>query len=142
MSDKKNEYGDIIKLRYPFDLGRPRMSRENRAAQFSSFAVLTGYQAQVDEAARATEERVVPDEETERDLNEKMRILRENLSEHPQITVTYFVPDEKKQGGAYVTRSVRIKKIDEFGRMLVTEENTPLPFDDIIKMEGKLFGGN
>ena len=86
----------------------------DRAAQFSPFAALTGYDDAIHETARLTNDKVDLSEEEKETLDRKQQILLERLGEHPALTVTYFIPDAKKSGGAYVTKSGSFKKIDGF----------------------------
>ena len=102
MSD---EYRDIINLPHHVSSKRPQMSMLDRAAQFSPFAALTGYDDAIHETARLTNDKVDLSEEEKETLDRKQQILLERLGEHPALTVTYFIPDAKKSGGAYVTKS-------------------------------------
>ena len=93
-------YDDIIDLPHHVSETHPPMSRADRAAQFSPFAALTGYDAAVRETARMTERRIELDEGVKAELNARLNCILEHLSEHPQVSITYFMPDEKKSGGA------------------------------------------
>ena len=107
------DYEDIIHLPHHVSETHPRMSRLNRAAQFSPFAALTGYGAAIQEAGRLTDRKIQLDEDSQAVLDRKLAILREQLSKHPEVAVTYFQPDGKKDGGAYASFSGQVKKIQE-----------------------------
>ena len=117
MSD---EYRDIINLPHHVSSKRPQMSMLDRAAQFSPFAALTGYDDAIHETARLTNDKVNLSEEEKETLDRKQQILLERLGEHPALTVTYFIPDAKKSGGAYVTKSGSLKKIDGLERWMMS----------------------
>ena len=136
MSD---QYDDIINLPHHVSKTRPQMSMLDRAAQFSPFAALTGHDAAIKETGRLTDEKVDLGEEEKEVLDRKQLFLMEKLSERPALTVTYFVPDEKKAGGAYVTRSGNLKKIDAFERWMQLIDGTKIPLDDILEIESELF---
>ena len=95
-----NNYNDIINLSRPVSK-RPKMSLEQRSAQFAPFAALTGYDGQVKETARLTNKKTEIDEEQKLELNFKMQLIQSKIKEQPQIEITYFVPDERKEGGKY-----------------------------------------
>ena len=113
-STSNQQYNDIIDLPHHISTTRPRMSMLDRAAQFSPFAALTGYDAAIKETGRLTGQRIELTEECRAVLDRKQQVLLENLAEHPEVSVTYFVPDERKSGGAYVTVAGRVKKVDEY----------------------------
>jgi len=133
-------YGDIIHLPHHVSTKHPHMSVTDRAAQFSPFAALTGYDAAIKETARLTDERVEMDEYMKDVLSDKLRIILERIKEHPQIAITYFQPDEKKNGGSYVTTTGTVKKIDEYERIVVMTGDTEIPIDEISSIEGHIFG--
>ncbi len=139
MSDT-SRYEDIIGLPHHVSRTHPHMAPLDRAAQFSPFAALTGHEAAIAETARLTEERVELDEDRKIVLDEKLQILRAHLTERPEIAITYFKPDEKKEGGAYLTAWGSIKKIDEYAGCLVMEDGTILPIADLFAIEGEIFG--
>ena len=128
-------YSDILHLKHPEPQGRARMSRSSRAAQFAPFAALTGYDAVIEESARYTKERRELSEESMAELNEKLLCLAERIHEQPEILLTYFKPDSKKQGGAYIECRGRLKKIDSHERCLVLTDKRSIPIDDIYKIE-------
>lgn len=134
-----HRYDDIINLPHHASAVHPRMSMIDRAAQFSPFAALTGYEAAVKETARLTQERVELDESRKSVLNEKLQMVQELLDERPEVTITYYVPDERKAGGAYVSVTGQIKKIDEYERVVVLMNNTVIPIDQIYGIESEYF---
>ena len=115
---QEKSYDDIIDLPHHTSKKRPRMSPEARAAQFSPFAALTGYDQAVRETARLTEPQTELTEDEKARINEVLRMLIECEEEASELKIVYFVEDEKKTGGAYVTRSGRFKRIDEFEKKL------------------------
>ncbi len=140
--------GDNPKYEKEYDLPYPeaaeypykRMSMAERAAQFSAFKALTGYGDAVEEAARRTDSRIGLDDRAAGLLNMKMQILREHIGEEPEITVVCFVPDGKKAGGKYDAVSGRVKRIDGYKRILRFSDDRVVPLDDILTMEGEVFG--
>ena len=136
MSD---EYKDIINLPHHVSSKRLQMPMLDRAAQFSPFASLTGYDDAIHETGRLTDEKIDLSEEDKKTLDRKQQILSEKLSDHPALTITYFVPDAKKSGGAYVTKDGNLKKIDEFERWMMLTDGTKIPLDDVSDIESELF---
>ena len=134
-----NQYDDIINLPHHVSATRPQMSMLNRAAQFSPFAALTGYDAAIKETGRLTDEKIIMDEEALNMLNMKFQILIDNLFDEPEVTITYFKPDERKSGGAYIELIGIVKKFDEFERQIMMQDGTKIPMDDILNIESELF---
>lgn len=134
------KYDDIIHLTRPVSATHPRMAAIDRAAQFSPFAALTGYESAIKETARLTDERIELDEATKIALSDRLQIITERVEEHPEITITYFQPDAKKNGGAYITAVGTVKKIDEYERIVVMTDGTVIPIDEIISIDGLIFG--
>ena len=132
---KPGAYNDIIDLPHHVSDTRPQMSRLDRAAQFAPFAALTGYGAAIKEKARLTDERVELGEYELMELNAGIHMLMERIDEYPQVEITYFKPDERKDGGAYLTVKSRAKRLNEYERFLLLEDGTEIPFDDIYKIE-------
>lgn len=125
-------YGDIIQMPYPTSTKHPRMSIANRAAQFSPFAALSGHSAALAETARLTDQEIELTEDLKAVLDQKQRILSEHVKEHPQVTVTWFQPDEKKDGGQYITTTGYLKRIDEFEKVLHLTDGTKIPLAHVI----------
>lgn len=135
MKKKENDrYEDIINLPHHVSQTHSQMSRMNRAAQFSPFAALTGYDAAIKETARVTDLKVELDEYELARLSEKIRIISEHLSENPQITVTYFQADKRKAGGKYMTRNGQIKKVNRNEQYLVFTDGMKILFSDILEI--------
>lgn len=132
-------YDDIIDLPHHVSETHPPMSRADRAAQFSPFAALTGYDAAVRETARVTERRIELDEGVKAELNARLNCILEHLPEHPQVSITYFVPDEKKSGGAYCTVTGAVRKLDSFAKTLTLVDGTVVPMEEMVHVEGNLF---
>lgn len=138
----RHNYDDIISLPHPVSKRHPQMSLLNRAAQFSPFAALTGHDAAIRESARLTDTLMELDEDLKEQLDEKLRLLRENLSQKPEIEATYFQPDERKNGGAYVTVRGQVKKIDEYGHRILFTDGTSFPLEHLFSLDGELFPSN
>ena len=139
MSESSSRYQDIIGLDHPVSKRHARMSMEGRAAQFAPFAALTGFEDSISESIRLTVAKEPLSESALNRLNAQMGILLEHLKEEPEVSLTYFVPDEYKQGGAYVRYKGKIKKIDTAGRMLYFSDQTVISFDDLETMDSELF---
>ena len=130
--ENTHKYDDIISLPHHTSTVRQPMSRLSRAAQFAPFAALTGFDDCTDEAARLTSEKPELTETMQNELNEKLRIITERIDERPEITVTYFVPDELKEGGAITLFSGSVRRIDEVERKMIFADRTELWLDNII----------
>ena len=129
------KYADIIDLPRPESGRHPKMSLHDRAAQFSPFAALTGHSAAIDETARLTDRKLSLSEERQAELNRMWQYLTERVKERPRLKITYFVKDEKKAGGLYMTISDRLKKLDPYKGILVMEEGISICYSDIYEME-------
>ena len=125
-------YDDIINLPHPNSAKHPRMSMTDRAAQFSPFAALTGHGAAIEETARLTDRRIELTEEEKTVLDETLRLLLETGGEG---MITYFLPDERKDGGAYVAKLGTIKKIDPLEGRVILTDRTAIPIKDILEIE-------
>lgn len=132
-------YDDIINLPHHVSKTRPHMTSSDRAAQFSPFAALTGYDAAIKETARLTDERIELDEYAKDALRDRLQIIADRTKEHPEIVITYFQPDTKKNGGAYVTAIGMAKRIDEFERVVLMSNGTVIPINEIISIDGQIF---
>ena len=122
-------YEDIMDLPYP---RKPRrMSNYARGAQFAPFAALTGFGAAIAETARLTDGKIELDENEKLLLNEKLREIEEQIGDRPEITVTYFRPDLRKEGGAYVRKRGRVKKLDPCCRAVVFADGSAISIEDI-----------
>lgn len=141
MTDARKEYGDIINRPHHVSKKRSQMSKSNRAAQFSPFAALTGYDDLVRESARVTSKRVELSENDLADINARLHLVQENISMQPQVTVIYFEEDQLKSGGAYVEYAGAVAKIKPLEQCLVMEGGLEIAFGDIISIAGGLFKG-
>ena len=139
MEESRKKYADIIDLPHHQSDTRPKMSNYDRAAQFSPFAALTGHADSIKETARLTDEYNEPSEEMKAIMNEKILFLMEQLENQPEITITFFKPDEKKQGGAYITITGVVKKIKTYERQIQMITGDLIPIDMIFGIDGKIF---
>lgn len=128
-------YDDIIHLPHHVSAIHPHMAAIDRAAQFSPFAALTGYDAAIKETARLTDKRMELDESMKDALSNNLQMIADRLKEHPEIAITYFQPDAKKNGGAYVTVINTVKKIDVYERIVVMTDGIVIPVDEIISID-------
>lgn len=134
-----HQYDDIINLPHHVSQTRPRMSMTDRAAQFSPFAALASFDAAIREMGRLTEQRIELTEDSREELDRRQQPLVEHLSEHPEVSVTYFVSDERKSGGAYVMVSDGVKKIDRYQRLLVLNDDLWIPLNEIIVLDSEIY---
>lgn len=134
-----SRYDDILGLPHHVSPTRPRMDREARAAQFAPFAALTGFGAVITETARTTETRIELDEGGHEILDERLRTLAAHMDERPVIAATYFVPDGKKAGGAYVTAQGAAKRLELHERRLIMADGTAIPLDELYALSGEIF---
>ena len=133
------KYNEIMRLPHHVSKTRPQMPMSDRAAQFAPFAALTGYDAAIKETGRLTDERIELDVEALSALDMKYQLLMEALDEAPEVTITYFQPDERKAGGKYVSAVGAVKKIDDFERRITMRDGTRIPTDDVLSIDGELF---
>ena len=134
-------YADLLDLPVHKSAKHPPMTLLARAAQFSPFAALTGYEDAVEETARLTDTRLELSEDMKTILNEKMQMILDNAENEPIVTITYFVPDKKKSGGAYVDVTGIVKEIDEYERCIVMTDKKKIPIEQIREINGELFSG-
>lgn len=130
-----SKYEDIINLPHHVSEKRAPMSMIDRGAQFSPFAALTGYDAAIQETARLTDRRIELSDGQKEQLNEKLQLILENLRGQPEVTVTYFCPDGRKGGGAYVTAAGIVSKIDGYRKLLIMKDGTVISFEDIYEIQ-------
>ncbi len=128
-------YDDIIHLPHPVSSRHPQMPMSSRAAQFMPFRPLTGYGDAILETARLTEQQIDLDENEKALLDAKLQMLADEIENHPRITVTYFRPDDKKAGGAYVTVTGEIKRIDGTDDTLVFMSGEKVRVADILRIQ-------
>lgn len=139
MLKNTNKYDDIISLPHHVSKKRAPMPQRDRAAQFSPFAALTGYDAEINEAARLTDGRLNLSEDAKARLDERLQVLADKIDEKPAVKITYFVADKKKDGGAYLTFSGSVRRIDEYEPSVIFTDGTKIPFKDIAAVEGEIF---
>lgn len=139
MMKYNRQYDDIINLPHHVSKKHPQMSLYMRSAQFAPFAALTGYEDAIKETAREVQERIEIDEELRSILDSKLQIIIENLKFNPEISITYFVPDLKKDGGEYVTVSGIVKKIDMYNQLIYLVNNIQISTNEIIDISGNIF---
>lgn len=132
-------YDDIIHLPHHVSSTRPHITAFDRAAQFSPFAALTGHGGAIKETARLTDERIDLDEDMKCTLSDRLQILSDRMNEHPEVSITYFQPDPKKNGGTYIAIAGTVKKIDEFKRIVIMSNSTIISINDIISIDGQIF---
>ena len=135
------KYDDILHLPHPTSVKHPRMPVSERAAIFSPFAALSGHAGAIAETARLTDQRMELDEDTRAELDRRQSVLLEHIAEQPEVTVTWFQPDERKDGGAYVTVTGRLKRIDPVKRMLFLLDGPKIPLDDVAGIGSDYFQG-
>ena len=132
-------YDDILHLPRPVSQRHAPMSMVDRAAQFSPFAALTGHDAAIAETARLTDRLFTREDAGKAELNEKLNLLARHLGDPPTVKLTYFLPDQRKEGGAYLTVFTPIKKVDANQGVLVLPDYTTIPFAHILDMESDIF---
>ena len=133
------KYDDMLRLPHHVSASRKPMAMTARAAQFAPFAALSGYDAEVQEAGRLTDRPIEPDEYEKEALNARLRLLARHFREEWVVSLVFFQPDERKAGGAYVTRTGTVKKLYETERLLTLTDGTVIPLDDLIALEGEEF---
>ena len=135
------KYDDILHLPHPTSKKHPRMPISDRADIFSPFAALTGHAAAIQETARLTDQKIELDEDTKAELDRRQAILLEHIAEQPEVTITWFCPDEKKSGGAYVVTVGRLKRVDETAGTLRLADGMTIALDEIVDLQSDLFQG-
>ena len=110
------------------------MSIHDRAAQFSAFAALTGHKAAIQETERLVDKKIELDENEIQLLNEKLSMVYESLDQHPEVEVTYFIKDSRKDGGKYVTMEGCVKKMDLYHQLLIFDDGTKVPVEDVVEI--------
>ena len=139
MENISHKYDDIINLPHHVSKKHPQMSLHDRAAQFSPFAALTGHNAAINETARLTDEKQILSEDVIAKLNEQLNLIKENIGTNQTVTITYFVPDDKKSGGAYISHTGVVKKIDEYNHTVILTDKTVIPIEQISEMQSDIF---
>ena len=128
------KYEKIVEMPHKQSITKKHMSLHDRAAQFAPFAALTGYESSILEKSRLTVNRIEIDEYEIERLNHKLQIMKEQLG-NMKVAITYFVPDARKSGGAYVTKSGFVRQINEYTKTVIMTDKTTIPIDEIINIE-------
>lgn len=137
-----DNYDDIIHLPRHVSKRHPQMSLYNRAAQFAPFAALTGYGAAIAETARQTSPKIEMMEDDRQLMDRKLSILSSHLEEEPTISITFFQPDGRKEGGHYLTTTGIVKTIRTNERVIIMKDRKKISIDAIVGLEGELFSPN
>ena len=136
-----NHYADIINLPHHVSTVHPQMTMAQRAAQFSPFAALVGYEDVIDETARQTDSKRELDETEKAELDRKLCVIESHLAEKPVVEIEFFVPDKTKAGGEYVFKSGMVVKILQAQKKLALSDGTEIHIEDIADISGELFAG-
>ena len=132
-------YEDIVDLPHHVSRKHPQPTVADRAARFAPFAAITGYEEMVLEEARVTDERIEMDESSKAALNEKLNMILEFIDEQPEVSITYFEPDKRKAGGAYITVTGTVKRIDEYEHLVIMTDGKKINIDEIYNLQSELF---
>ena len=136
---EKFPYEDIVNLPPHISKKHPQPSMMDRAARFAPFAAITGYEEMVLEEARITDDRIELDENSKAALNEKLNMILEFIDEQPEVSITCFEPDKRKAGGAYITVTGTVKRIDEHEHLVIMTDGKKINIDDIYNLRSELF---
>lgn len=139
MADGRTVYGDIIDRAHHVSGKRPQMMWGKRAAQFSPFAALVGYDDLIAESGRLTEARRELAEDKIAELNAKMCVLKQHVDEHPRVTIRYFMEDIKKLGGSYVEIDGEINQINEYEKSILLMSGTEIFIEDVFDIACDIF---
>lgn len=135
----KFQYDDILNMPYPNpEIEKDFLDKILRSAQFAPFAALTGHDEAIEETARLTDSKVELDEYQKAELNDKLQFLN-NSDTDEEVSITYFVPDKKKSGGAYIAKRGIVLKVREYEKDIVMDDGSEIPIDDIFAIEGNQF---
>lgn len=135
----EHKYDKIISLPHHQSKKRKHMSMTERATQFGAFRALTGYEDEIAETARCTDVKIELDEYAKAEINAKLQYINDHIDDGQEITVTYFVPDERKSGGAYVAKTGVVSKLREYEKQLIFADGTEILVNEIFSIEGKQF---
>ena len=133
-----SKYDDIIDLPRPASK-HPKLGDDSRAAQFSPFAALVGYDEQVKETARLTDRRIDIDDGLREILNNKLNYIVDKIHDNPLVSITYFVEDKKKDGGKYKTKESTIKRIDVVNQEVIFTDKIKIYMKDILSISSDIF---
>ena len=135
----KFEYDDILNMPYPNpEIEKDFPDKILRSAQFAPFAALTGHDEAIEETARLTDSKVELDEYQKAELNDKIQLIN-NSDADEEVSITYFVPDKKKSGGAYISKRGIVLKVREYEKDIIMDDGTEIPIDDVFAIEGNQF---
>lgn len=134
-----DKYKNIINLPHHVSNTYKRMSIESRAAQFSAFRALSGYEEEIKETSRQTNKKIELDEGLKSIINKKLQFINENLNLKKETKFTYFIYDEKKTGGKYIDIIGIVKKIDINNKIVILTDNKKIPIEEIIDIKGSIF---
>lgn len=134
LSKTSSKYDSIIHLPHHVSKTHPPMPISDRAAQFSPFAALTGHDAAIRETARLTTQRMELEEDEQYSINETLQNIVRNQKDRPEISLVYYLPDAKKEGGAYLECIGTVKKVDLYHRVVLMEDSRSIKIDDIIQI--------
>lgn len=137
--DNEKKYSDIFNMKRPTSYQYPKITDEERAAQFSSFAALVGYDDEIDETARITDSQRELSEDQKQELDEKLHFLNTCAAASPPVRITYFVTDGKKAGGSYICATGRFSRLDEYDGCVIINEKTKISIGSIYEIESPLF---
>ena len=137
MSEKDpHRYDDMLDMPHPISKRHLPMSSLNRAAIFSPFAALTGFDAKIQDAQRRRCNRILLSEDEKAPINDVLNELRKG----DLVEVTYFLPDPGTDGaggfaeGEYLTVTGVVTKLEPaFHSFRVSMDDTwvDLVFEDI-----------
>ena len=133
------KYSDIIDMPRPVSPYRKKMTARERAAQFSPFAALVGYDDEIVEAGRCTEKETELSEDQKREIDERLHFLMALAEHRPPVKITYYVPDEKKSGGSYVTVAGKFKSVRAYERDVLIGDRAGIPIERIRKVDSPVF---
>ena len=131
----KWKYEDIVHLSRPQSAVHPPMDMIERAAQFAPFAALTGYDGVIQETARYVDKPVELTDSAKEELNQQFRLLVTQLNQYPRVTLTHYIPDDRKAGGCYVKTTGNLRRVDEYTRELELVDSTRVDMDTVISVE-------
>lgn len=130
------QYDDILNVKYPnLEIERDFPNNLLRAAQFAPFAALTGHDDAIEETARQTDKKSELDEYKKDEINRRLNFLQQHIDEEILVKITFFIADEKKSGGKYIVKSGVATKVREFEKVVVLDDETEIPIDDILEIE-------
>ena len=129
------KYKDMLHLPHPVSATHPRMALQDRAAQFSPFAALAGYDDALRETARRTDRFVELDEDRKQELDRQISYLQQHLLDTVPVKIIYFVPDEKKEGGAFVQKTGYVKKLDSYQKTILLTDDTCIDMEKITEIQ-------